>query len=72
MRFCSKYNIHLISDEIYAECVYHTDAAHPGFTSVLSIDNTGIIESDLVHVLYGLSKARYHFNIGGKGRRLIV
>jgi aspartate/methionine/tyrosine aminotransferase len=57
MRFCNKYGIHLISDEIYAFSVYRTDALLPGFTSVLSIDYTGVIEKHLVHVLYGFSKA---------------
>lgn len=56
MRFCNKHNIHLISDEIYAMTVYHTDNQHPGFTSVLSIEPSGIIDPNLVHVMYGLSK----------------
>lgn len=56
MRFCNKYGIHLISDEIYALSVYTEDTTHPGFTSVLSIDYTGIIRKDQIHVLYGFSK----------------
>ncbi|KAF2259380.1 1-aminocyclopropane-1-carboxylate synthase 1 [Lojkania enalia] len=56
MRFCSKHNIHLISDEVYAMSVYYSDGRHPGFTSVLSIDPSGIIDHSLVHVLYGMSK----------------
>ncbi|KAF2274580.1 1-aminocyclopropane-1-carboxylate synthase 1 [Westerdykella ornata] len=56
MRFCNEHKIHLISDEIYALSVYHTDDSHPAFTSVLSIDPSGIIDPNLVHVLYGMSK----------------
>jgi 1-aminocyclopropane-1-carboxylate synthase len=56
MRFCSKHSIHLISDEIYALSVYHTDNIHPSFTSVLSIDPSGIIDRNFVHVLYGMAK----------------
>ena len=58
MRFCQKYRIHLISDEIYALSVWHNaeqpDA--PRFTSVLSIDTTDIIDPGLVHVIWGMSK----------------
>jgi len=56
LRFCAKHEIHLISDEIYAQSVYRTDESHPGFTSVLSVDMTGIIDNKLVHVMYGMSK----------------
>ncbi|KAF2124105.1 aminotransferase, classes I and II family [Dothidotthia symphoricarpi CBS 119687] len=56
LRFCGKYNIHLISDEIYALSVYCTGPSRPGFTSILSIDIRNIVDSHLVHVLYGLSK----------------
>lgn len=58
MRFCSDRSIHLVSDEIYALSVYCTDSEHVGFTSVLSIDTTGIIDSDYVHVMYGMAKVR--------------
>lgn len=58
MRFCSKHSIHLVSDEIYALSVYRTDKEHPSFTSVLSIDPSGIIDSNLVHVSYGMAKVR--------------
>ena len=58
--FCSKHDIHLISDEIYALSVYHTDNSHPGFTSALSIDLTSVDRS-LVHVLYGFSKVCFIF-----------
>ncbi|KAF2999666.1 hypothetical protein E8E13_001012 [Curvularia kusanoi] len=55
VRFCCKHDIHLISDEIYACSVYHTDETHQGFTSVLSIDFAGL-NKGLIHVLYGFSK----------------
>jgi aspartate/methionine/tyrosine aminotransferase len=59
--FCNKHRIHLISDEIYAFSVYHTDVARPGFTSVLSLDTTDVIDSSLVHVMYGMSKVRFRY-----------
>ncbi|KAH7087446.1 pyridoxal phosphate-dependent transferase [Paraphoma chrysanthemicola] len=58
LHFCAKHNIHLISDEIYALSVF-PNSAYPDatpFTSVLSIDLNGIIDPNLVHVTYGLSK----------------
>ncbi|KAI9759424.1 MAG: hypothetical protein M4579_002338 [Chaenotheca gracillima] len=61
--FCQKHQLHLISDEIYALCVF--DSGNPSalpFTSVLSIDFTDVIDPNLVHVLYGLSK---DFGAGG-------
>jgi aspartate/methionine/tyrosine aminotransferase len=57
MRFCNKHQLHLISDEIYALCVFdsgYPDA--PTFTSVLSLATPDLIDVNLVHVLYGLSK----------------
>ncbi|KAL7267132.1 hypothetical protein RUND412_010291 [Rhizina undulata] len=63
LKFCQKHRIHLISDEIYALTVFknkeYPDAVT--FTSVLSIDLEGIIDKELVHVLYGMSKVRTHF-----------
>jgi 1-aminocyclopropane-1-carboxylate synthase len=56
LHFCNEYKIHLVSDEIYAYSVYETGSSLPGFTSVLSINTTGIIDSSYVHVLYGMSK----------------
>lgn len=56
LTFCNKHRIHLISDEIYAFSVYNTNESSPGFTSVLSLDTTGVIDSSLVHVMYGMSK----------------
>lgn len=62
MRFCSRHGIHLISDEIYALSVFDvpssssTSPPPTPFTSILSIDPAGIIDPDLVHATYGLSK----------------
>jgi aspartate/methionine/tyrosine aminotransferase len=58
MELCQKYNIHLVSDEIYALSVWH-NPENPNavpFTSVLEIDTKDIIDPQLVHVLWGLSK----------------
>lgn len=57
LRFCASKGTHLISDEIYATSVYvREDRESETFTSVRSIDLTGIIDATHVHVLYGLSK----------------
>ncbi|MCJ1402621.1 hypothetical protein MMC11_005841 [Xylographa trunciseda] len=66
LRFCSKHSLHLISDEVYALTVF--DSGEPTavpFTSVLSIDLNGIIDPNMVHVMYGLSK-----DFGAAGLRL--
>ena len=58
-KLCAKHNIHIISDEVYGCSVFpvqSTDAVP--FTSMLSIDPTGILRNDQLHVLYGLSKVR--------------
>lgn len=58
MRFCHSHALHLISDEIYALSVYPNPSfpnAAP-FTSALSINPTDLIDPNLVHVIYGLSK----------------
>ncbi|KAJ5086906.1 hypothetical protein NUU61_008213 [Penicillium alfredii] len=58
-RFCNKHRLHLISDEVYASCVF--DSGDPNatpFTSILSLDLARLIDPSLVHVLYGFSKAR--------------
>ncbi|KAI6813965.1 PLP-dependent transferase [Hortaea werneckii] len=54
MKLCEKYQIHLLSDEIYAMSVYSADP--PAFESVLAFDSTPYISPHLLHVLYGLSK----------------
>ncbi|KAI4128801.1 MAG: hypothetical protein LQ338_002553 [Usnochroma carphineum] len=58
MRFCQKYHIHYISDEVYAMSIYSTpsNASAVPFTSALAIDTTGLIDANRVHILYGMSK----------------
>lgn len=54
---CASKGIHLVSDEIYALSVYKRyDRPSETFISVRSIDFTGVINPDQVHVLYGMSK----------------
>lgn len=71
MQLCQRYQVHLISDEIYALSIFeNTVDEHPSppkFESVLSIDPTGIIDPGLVHVLWGMSK-----DFGANGFRLGV
>ncbi|KAJ5088830.1 hypothetical protein N7456_012446 [Penicillium angulare] len=56
-RFCNKHELHLISDEIYASCVFDSgDPEATPFTSILSLDLGELIDPNLVHVLYGFSK----------------
>lgn len=65
--FCGEHNIHFISDEIYANSVFENKNATNAtpFTSVLSLNVTDIIDPDLVHVMYGMSK-----DFGASGLRL--
>ncbi|KAF2206062.1 aminotransferase [Delitschia confertaspora ATCC 74209] len=69
MKLCQKYQVHLISDEIYALSVWQnkvdTSADLVGFQSVLSIDTRDIIDPRLVHVLWGMSK-----DFGANGIRI--
>lgn len=60
LKLCQKYNIHFISDEIYALSVWENDEAPKAavFTSVLAIELIDIIDPKLVHVLWGLSKVQ--------------
>jgi aspartate/methionine/tyrosine aminotransferase len=62
MRFCQKYKIHLISDEIYGlSCWGNTELPDTSpFHSVLAIDKTNLIDPALVHVLWGMSKVSYY------------
>ncbi|KAK4502815.1 hypothetical protein PRZ48_006241 [Zasmidium cellare] len=53
MRFCAKYGLHLVADEVYAVSVYEEEAK---FTSVISFDCSEYIAPEYVHVMYGLSK----------------
>jgi aspartate/methionine/tyrosine aminotransferase len=50
--------LHLISNEIYAKSVFDAKRSPtlPAFTSILSLDLEGIIDVNLVHVVYGASK----------------
>ncbi|CAF3506030.1 unnamed protein product [Fusarium graminearum] len=65
MQFCQKHRLHLLSDEIYACSVFNSDEPATPFTSILSIDSTNLIDPDLLHVTYGLSK-----DFGAAGLRL--
>ncbi|KAB2579762.1 1-aminocyclopropane-1-carboxylate synthase-like protein 1 [Lasiodiplodia theobromae] len=67
MKLCQKYQIHLVSDEIYALSVWDNPEARdaPPFTSVLSIDTAGIIDPSLVHAMWGMSK-----DFGANGLRI--
>ncbi|KAF7916172.1 uncharacterized protein EAE98_010757 [Botrytis deweyae] len=58
LSLCSKYNIHLISDEVYAMAVFpNQDIPNPmSFTSILSIDIGKFCDPALVCVIYGMSK----------------
>jgi aspartate/methionine/tyrosine aminotransferase len=74
MKLCQKYAIHLVSDEIYALSVFKNTVDELDgskepveFQSVLSIETSGVIDPDLVHVLWGASK-----DFGANGLRLGV
>ncbi|OJJ82813.1 uncharacterized protein ASPGLDRAFT_59217 [Aspergillus glaucus CBS 516.65] len=57
VKFCSRHQLHLIGDEVYASCIF--DSGDPDavpFTSVLSLDLPALIDPNLVHLLYGFSK----------------
>ncbi|KAF7857273.1 hypothetical protein EAF04_009514 [Stromatinia cepivora] len=58
LSLCSKYNIHLISDEVYAKAVFpNQDIPNPmSFTSILSLDIERFCDPALVCVTYGMSK----------------
>lgn len=61
MKLCQKHKLHLLCDEIYALSVWKNPAVPnaPEFTSVLSIDTEGLIDKNLVHSMWGMSKVRY-------------
>ncbi|KAE8140916.1 pyridoxal phosphate-dependent transferase [Aspergillus pseudotamarii] len=71
MRLCQTYQIHLISDEIYALSTWENridrTPAPVKFQSVLSIDPTDIIDPGLTHILWGMSK-----DFGANGIRIGV
>ncbi|KIW49566.1 hypothetical protein PV05_11234 [Exophiala xenobiotica] len=58
LKLCSKYNIHLISDEVYAKSHFPSkDIPSPApFVSVLSFPLEQYIDPSLVHVIYAMSK----------------
>lgn len=61
-QFCTKYNLHLISDEIYALSSGTGTGGLDGFTSVLSLPNYDGVCLENIHVLSGASK---DFGLGG-------
>jgi aspartate/methionine/tyrosine aminotransferase len=71
MRLCQKYQIHLISDEIYALSTFantlDSNPAPTPFSSILTIDHQDVIDPNLIHVLWGMSK-----DFGANGLRLGV
>jgi 1-aminocyclopropane-1-carboxylate synthase len=70
-RLCEKYNLHLVSDEIYALSQFRHPDVDPAsvvpFTSILSIDilKEANCNPARVHVLYGMSK-----DFGANGLRI--
>ncbi|KAI8658805.1 Aminotran-1-2 domain-containing protein [Fusarium keratoplasticum] len=60
MKLCQKYQVHFISDEIYALSTWpntiDTNPPPVPFESALTIDTAGVIDPSLVHVLWGMSK----------------
>ncbi|KAH2527021.1 hypothetical protein KXW97_002371, partial [Aspergillus fumigatus] len=71
MRLCQARGMHLISDEIYALSVWNNRVDNPNkvpftpFESILSRDTTNLIDTSLVHILWGLSK-----DFGANGLRV--
>ena len=67
LRLCEKYELHLISDEVYAKSWFpSTDFPEPPpFVSVLSLDIQQYCNPALVHVLYAMSK-----DFGANGIRI--
>ncbi|KAI1613793.1 1-aminocyclopropane-1-carboxylate synthase [Exophiala viscosa] len=69
MRLCQRYQIHLVSDEIYAFSVWKNERdaapAPVDFVSALSIPLDSIMDPALLHVLWGVSK-----DFGANGLRV--
>lgn len=69
MKLCQSRQMHLISDEIYALSTWNNrvdrDVPFNTFESLLSRDTTNLIDPDLVHVLWGMSK-----DFGANGLRV--
>lgn len=56
MKFCRDFSVHFISDEVYALSVYDTEETKTGFTSALAVHSDELLNPDMLHVLYGMSK----------------
>ncbi|KAN0083639.1 Pyridoxal phosphate-dependent transferase [Elaphomyces granulatus] len=55
--FCQRHQLHFISDEVYAMCVFDSGSRNAvPFTSILALNLSEFINSNLVHVLYSFSK----------------
>lgn len=67
LKLCEKYQLHLVSDEVYALSIWDNedDPKAVKFTSILSFDLQGLIDPSLVHALWGVSK-----DFGANGLRL--
>ncbi|KAE8167720.1 pyridoxal phosphate-dependent transferase [Aspergillus tamarii] len=70
MRLCQCYRMHFISDEIYALSTWENkvetwDSPPVPFVSALAISTNGLIDPELVHVLWGMSK-----DFGANGLRV--
>ncbi|KAI8680810.1 hypothetical protein LRP88_04414 [Fusarium phalaenopsidis] len=69
MSLCSKYDLHFISDEVYALSVWENRADRNPvpvpFESCLSLDTADVIAPDRIHTIWGLSK-----DFGANGLRI--
>ncbi|KAJ4203057.1 hypothetical protein NW759_015256 [Fusarium solani] len=69
MSLCSKYDLHFISDEVYALSVWENRADRNPvpvpFESCLSLDTADVIVPDRIHTIWGLSK-----DFGANGLRI--
>ena len=55
--FCQKHQLHFISDEVFAMCVFDSGSRYAvPFTSILSFNLSEFINPNLVHVFYSFSK----------------
>ena len=55
MKVCAKYEVHFISDEIYALSIFNADKEKP-FESVLTIPENELPDPERTHFMWGLSK----------------
>lgn len=71
MEFCQKNSLHMISDEVYGLSVYDTSYKDvPTFTSALSLNPENLIDTERLHILYGMSKVS--FVVQASGSYLII